>query len=199
MCFLIVNVRTAKYIGTSNLELRTGPYMKKPRRGRPPLASGERREKQLHVLMRPDERQLLTELAKRNSRSVSEEVVRRLRATIAHEELWQDAIELRLHNIRTARAVLTENGWIRANDPRYGGEVLVPPGSSPPGPFITEEEANTPMPAVQASVEVERLLQEIFAKVHTPLPVREKLRKAFLDAFVEEKIKRKKGKGKDAA
>src|SRR5262245_38859659 len=114
------------------------------RGGRPRLPPDQKRSKPLFVLMTPSEHQGLVDLAKRNSRSLSEEVVRRLRATLQRPD-WEDSIELLADNSRTARRVLLEQGWRQWDDPRYGSMLLapgsiVPPSSSGSG-FISDEQA----------------------------------------------------------
>jgi hypothetical protein len=160
----------------------------KPRRGRPPLAPGTRRDRQLNILMRAEEREHLIDMANKNSRSVSEEVMRRIRTSIAQEALWNDLAELRLARVQAAKRVLLDAGWIEAEDPKYGGEVLLPPGSAPPGPFIVPGEE---LPSIVASPSVERTLRGVFEVWNIPVPERASLRKALLEALI--KIVPKKG------
>ena len=170
--------------------------MKKPKRGRPPLAAGQHRSGQLHLLMPPEERQHLAAMAKRNARSASDEALLRLRASFQNEPVWEDAIQLGLNNPRTAVRVLVENGWIQSHDQRYGGSgtVLSAPGTSPPGPFIEGEE--TPSVVVVADENVEKALQGIFVTYGIPVVERAPLRQAVFEALTKRAPKKKGGKWK---
>jgi hypothetical protein len=126
--------------------------------GRPALAPGARKDKLVHLLMMPDERKYLAELAQRNGRYLSEEIMRRLRASFANEGLFEDAADLWRANNRIAERVLLSAGWVATTDPRYGNvKILVGPGGVFVGPFISDEEASQPLPATTAlSTEVAR-------------------------------------------
>jgi hypothetical protein len=58
------------------------------------------------VLMTPDEHKAIADLAKLNSRSISDEVLRRLRATLDRPGDWEDAIELKRGNMHVAKRLL---------------------------------------------------------------------------------------------
>jgi len=70
-----------------------------------------------HVLFisvtEPEHRQI-AELAEQNSRTISEEVLTRLKSTLDNA---------------THKEALIREGWVERYDPRYGGNVLLPPGT----------------------------------------------------------------------
>src|SRR5262249_34997665 len=69
-------------------EMPTKPATKS-RGGRPPLPPGQRKDKPLFVLMKPALHKALADIARKNSRSLSEEVTRRLSVSLQWPS-WED-------------------------------------------------------------------------------------------------------------
>ena len=67
-------------------------------------------------------------------------------------------------------------------DPRYGGTVLLPPGSAPPGPFMVEGKE---LPTAAASESVEKTLRGVFTAFDIPIEQRSTLRHAVLEALTK--------------
>jgi hypothetical protein len=130
----------------------------KGERGRPRMPPDQRRDKPLYVLLTKGEHQGLVEVAKRNARSLSEEVVRRLHATLQWPD-WEDAIGLLASSSRIARRVLLEQGWKQWDDPRHG-LMLLAPGSTAPANAPAVTDANVTQPQSKLSDELIRVLAE---------------------------------------
>jgi len=170
----------------------------KSKGGRPRVPAAQRREKQFHLLMYIDEYQRLYEWAKKNQRSTSEEMMQRVRATFAEPRLYEDAKALEQGNVEKAIDVLLAKGWIRAHDPRYGGAVLLPPGSSPPGSFIPAEQSPIPLPAIVAAENVERTLRGVFDVWGIPVEQRSAIREGLFRTLIKHLPKRREEKETDA-
>jgi len=170
----------------------------RPRRGRPPLAPGARRDKLIHLLMTSEERQYLVDLAKRHGRYLSEEIMRRLRASFQVEGGFEDVT-------RAGKSLLLNGGWVRIKDPKYGnGELLASPECVLPGPFISEEEARGPvLPPIVGTIEVMRWIQNARRELGLPeeatRDMLELLKKYAKKHTLEAKPKEEKRKEGDAA
>jgi hypothetical protein len=170
----------------------------RPRRGRPPLAPGARRDKLIHLLMTSEERQYLVDLAKRSGRYLSEEIMRRLRASFQVEGGFEDVT-------RAGKSLLLNAGWVRVKDPKYGnGELLASPECVLPGPFISEEEAGGPvLPPIVTTIDVKRRMQNALRDLGLPLSalddLQELAKKHARKKTPNEEPKEEKRKGEDAA
>jgi hypothetical protein len=121
-------------------------------------------------------------VAKRNARTLSEEVVRRLHATLQWPD-WEDAIGLLASSSRIARRVLLEQGWKQWDDPRHGSMLLAPGSTAPPGgTTLTEAEATQPPRTVDPIAEAVRGLTR---DENIPPDVRARISQATDDAFAE--------------
>ena len=170
------------------------PQKRTAKGGRPRLPAGQRREKQFHILMYMDEYRRLMEAAKQNGRSTSDEVMQRVRATFAHAEAYVNAFALEQGNTEKALEVLLAKGWIQAHDPRYGGAVLLPPGSAPPGSFIPPDEQRViPLPEIVAAENVERTLRGVFDVWGIPVEQRSAIREGLYRTLVKHLPKGERG------
>jgi hypothetical protein len=133
--------------------------------------------------MAKEERQVIVELAKRGNRGISEEVRRRVIATLG-EEQFLDAIDANV-----AVKVLERRGWLECSDPRYGGAVLLPPGSAPPGPFVPIG-VEVPMPQIVAEASIERTLRGVFEAWGIPVEQRTAIREGLFMTLTKHLPKR---------
>jgi hypothetical protein len=156
--------------------------------GRPTRSKGTHRDQRFHILLTPSEYQLVTETAQRNARSASDEVRRRLLATFGYENM--DAIDTKV-----ALKVLEKVGWFQCMDPRYGGAVLLPPGSAPPGPFIPVN-IEEPVPQIVAAENVERTLRGVFEAFGIPAEQRTAIREGLFRTLTKHLPKRGEEEGR---
>lgn len=146
-------------------------------------SSKRKRHKVLFIAVADADHRRIADLARQNSRTISEEVLRRLKATLGDRG---DADSTKL-----AIQILTNQGWIQHHEARYGGAVLLPPGSAPPGPFIVDGEE---LPTVVASESVEKTLRGVFSAFDIPVEQRNPLRLALFEALTKIVPKTKGGK-----
>src|SRR5262249_27814709 len=130
-----------------------------------------KRNKVLFIAVSDADHQRIADLAKQNSRTISEEVLKRLKATLGHRG---DAETTKL-----GIQVLLNQGWIEHKSLRYGTELL-PPGNAPPGPFIVDGQE---LPTIVASESVEATLRGVFHAFGIPLEQRDPLREALFEAL----------------
>ena len=181
-----------------DLDMKSTKKRSRPKRGRPSLAPGPRRDKLVHLLMTTEERQYLVDLAKRNGRYLSEEIMRRLRASFAAEGGFEDVT-------RAARSMLLNAGWVQVMEPKFGNvAILVPPDGVLPGPFISEEEAGGPvLPPIVTTIDVKRQMQNALRDLGLPLSALPDLqalaKKHARKKTPNEEPKEEKRKGEDAA
>lgn len=131
-----------------------------------------KRNKVLFIAVADADHQRIADLAKQNSRTISEEVLKRLKATLGDEG---DAETTKL-----AIQILTKQGWIEHPEARHGGNVLLPPGATPSSPFIV---AGKELPAIVASESVEKTLRGVFHEYQIPVEQRAPLREALFEAL----------------
>jgi len=153
----------------------------KPRIGRPPLAPGARRDRQLNILMKMEERQAFIDEAHQTGRSVSEHVMRYLRTMREHQDIWDDLAELQQARADIAKRIMLERGWTRFPAEPFG-EMLwspLPAWSS----FISDDEANAPMPDIMVSADVRRAVEGILIVFNVPKERRGLIAQAFFKAL----------------
>jgi hypothetical protein len=152
--------------------------------GRPRLPPDQRRDKPLYVLLTKGEHQGLVEVAKRNARTLSEEVVRRLHATLQWPD-WEDSIGLLASSSRIARRVLLEQGWKQWDDPRHGSVLLAPGSTAPPGgAAVADVEAAQPRPCM-VEEQVAEMLHGLILDETLSIDVRARISQAVEDASQE--------------
>jgi hypothetical protein len=133
--------------------------------------------------MGPDDHNALLAEAKRSDRLPSQLLLKWMRFALTQTGPDRDfSAAVRLDQIAAAKELLLKSGWSEYLDERVCAEVLLPPGVTPPGPFISDAEAAAPLPTIDAR-SIEKTLQMGFALFDIPTPDRAPLRKALLHAL----------------
>jgi hypothetical protein len=135
-----------------------------------------RRDKVLYIAVTEAEHLEITRIAEKNGRTISDEVWKRLRSTLDSDDMWGKPAKV------VGTHFLIQAGWVEHYDPRYGGTVLLPPGSAPPGPFMVEGKE---LPTAAASESVEKTLRGVFTAFDIPIEQRSTLRHAVLEALTK--------------
>jgi hypothetical protein len=165
----------------------------KPKSGRRRVTDRGLRDQRFHILLTKSEYQFIINTAKKNSRTASDELRRRLLTTFGgkYTDDFADVI-----GDEIAIKALERRGWFQCVDQRYGGTVLVPPGSAPPGPFVPVniEEA---VPQIIAAENVERTLRGVFEAFGIPVEQRTSIREGLFRTLIKHLPKRE-GEGMGA-
>jgi hypothetical protein len=146
-------------------------------------APKRKRNKVLFIAVTDADHARFADLAKANSRTMSEEILKRLKITLGDESDAESA--------KLAIQILTKQGWIQHHEARHGGNVLLPPGATPSSPFFIDGRELSPN--IVASESVERLLRGLFHECGIPPEQRIPLREAVFRALKEITPKEKGG------
>jgi hypothetical protein len=159
--------------------------------GRRRVTNSGLRDQRFHILMTRSEYEFVINTAKKNARTASDELRRRVLATFGYEDM--EAI-----STKAAIRALEKAGWFQCMDARYGGAVLLPPGSAPPGPFVPIN-IEEPVPQIVAAENIERLLRGVFEAFGIPTEQRTALREGLFRTLTKQLPKREEEGGRVAS